>query len=77
MCNATNYDSSPTLTVMRPMTGPISPSSFTRRGFVSRNATDAIRVRIPQAKPAPEPKPAPKPAPATDASNQLNDDIPW
>ena len=78
VCNATNYDMIADAYGDETDDWPGQPIELypTRVQFKGQ-LTDAIRVRIPQAKPAPEPKPAPTPAPAPDASEQLNDDIPW
>jgi hypothetical protein len=77
VCNATNYD------VIADTYGdetddwagqPIElyPTRVPFKGQL----TDAIRVRIPQAKPTAAPKPVPTPKPAL-ATVELNDEIPF
>ena len=71
MCNATNYD------VIADAYGDETENwsgqpveLYPTRVSFKGQLTDAIRVRIPQAKSAPAPKPAPE-------ASELNDDIPW
>ena len=78
VCNATNYD------VIADAYGdetddwagqPIElyPTKVAFKGHL----TDAIRVRISQAKPAPVSKPAPTPKPAPALAEALDDEIPF
>ena len=77
VCNATNYDIIADAYGDQTDDWPGQPLELypTRVQFKGQ-LTDAVRVRIPPAKPAPAPKQAPAPKPAPEAS-ELNDDVPW